>query len=151
MATHDPIIVGEVEREDILLFELVDRDEGDGKRVRVHTPIEAPQGLGVEGVLMGEFFQLETTLDRETQEKLRERYRLELRQQAGEISEPERKRMGELGDELEQLGFTTRVRDPLFSEYLRARAELAADPAMDRRLSRALSRQAVDKAIEKLQ
>jgi predicted ATPase len=151
MATHDPIIVGEVEREDILLFELEDPEGGGSQRVRIHTPVEAPQGLGVEGVLTGEFFQLKTTLDQQTQQKLEERYELELRQRSGNLTKPERERMRQLADELEQLGFTSMVRDPLLSEYLRARAEIARDPAMDRRLSRALSKQAMYQAIEELQ
>jgi ABC-type cobalamin/Fe3+-siderophores transport system ATPase subunit len=151
MATHDPIVVGEVKREDILLFELQESDVAGDRRVKVHTPSEAPRGLGVEGVLTGEFFQLTTTLDRDTQEKLEERYELELRQLSDEITEAERERMVRLSNELEQLGFAITVRDPLFSEYLRARAEIAGDPAMDRRLSRALSSEALKRAIKELQ
>lgn len=151
MATHDPIIVGEVEREDILLFELGETDTDDRRRVTIQTPNEAPQGLGVAGVLTGEFFQLETTLDAETQAKLAERYELELQQDAEGLSEGERERMRELADSLEELGFATTVRDPLFSAYLRARAELVERSDMDRRFSRALARLALENAVDELQ
>jgi ABC-type cobalamin/Fe3+-siderophores transport system ATPase subunit len=151
MATHDPIIVGEVEREDILLFELDESDEPGGRRVVVETPTESPKGLGVAGVLTGEFFQLETTLDVDTQEKLTERYELELRLGAGESTEKEHARLRELSDELAALGFATTLRDPLYSEYLRARADRVREGGDDRRLSRALAKETFDTAVDELQ
>ena len=149
LATHDPLIVGEVGREDILLFE----QSSDRKRVTITTPEESPKGLGVAGVLTGEFFDLESTLDEETQQWLEERYDLELRLRRGvQLSSADRARLRELSDQLADLGFATTVRDPVLSEYLRARADrVRAAGADDLKLSRALAREALDDAVEALQ
>jgi ABC-type Mn2+/Zn2+ transport system ATPase subunit len=149
MATHDPLIVGELEREDILLFE----QEPETRHVTISTPTESPKGLGVAGILTGQFFDLDTTLDADTQDLLEERYELELKfRRQGSLADAERQRMRELSHTLAGLGFAMTVRDPLFSEYLRARADLLEDPAMDRdKLGRALAREAIDNAVDDLQ
>lgn len=151
MATHDPIIVGEVDQEDILLFSLEKTADGNRERVSIEVPEEAPQGLGVAGVLTGEFFQLETTLDADTQAKLTQRYELELKQRSQGLTSGEAQRMRQLSDALEQLGFATTVRDPLLSEYLRARADLVDAGEADHKLSRAFAKAALEAAVDKLQ
>jgi energy-coupling factor transporter ATP-binding protein EcfA2 len=143
IATHDPVIVRELEREEIRLLE---RDEQG--TVRVVMPERTPRGLGVAGVLTGDFFGLPSTLDSDTQALLQERYELTVRQRA--LDDAERQRLWELTGQLSDLGFMQVVRDPLYSEYLRARHELSRDGDVDQRtlLARALAQAARETAID---
>lgn len=86
------------------------------------TPDVAPIGLGVAGVLRV-MFDLESSLGRQTEEKLRRRH--ELYGKKNRTPEEETELRG-LSEELGRLGFMREFRDPTYGRFVRAMAEQKA-------------------------
>lgn len=111
--THDPLIIGNLKKEEVRLFQL----SKEGK-IYTEKPTVDPRGLGVEGILTSEFFGLPAIIDDYTKSKLDKRNELLLKQQRNEISEKEQAKLRELFEELEDLGFSNTYRDPLYQKFI---------------------------------
>ena len=113
--THDPLVIGGLVKEQIRIFK---KNHKDGSTI-IEKPEIDPKGLGVAGILTSEFFGLPTTLDKETQNKLEERNRLAAKERLEEeLTEDEKKRLKELTQELELLGFGWQFRDITYQKFL---------------------------------
>jgi predicted ATPase len=118
MATHDPLVIAGLLKEQVLLL------ERDSNITTARHPLEDPQGQGVSGLLTSEIYGLTSDLDSITLAKV-ERHRLLVARD--ELNEYEKTELGRLTAELSDLGFTFSTRDPLYSEFERAMASEAAD------------------------
>lgn len=117
LATHNPIAVAELVKEQV---QILKRDE-ETLSIWAEEPSTDPRGMGYAGVVTSEMFDLNAALDTHTQELLEEQRILAAETEA----EPEQlSRLKMVNDELELLGFGHQMRDPVFTEYLSARAAI---------------------------
>lgn len=116
MATHDPLVIASLVREQVLLLE-----RGEDGEVHATMPERDPRGMGVAGLLTSEIYGLRSQLDPYTLERLEEKRRL--------ASLPERTseqdaRLRELGDLVDDVDMAATVRDPLYREFVGAMSDL---------------------------
>lgn len=116
--THDPLVIGSLRKEEVRIF----RNDKEGK-IYTEEPDIDPRGLGVDGILTSELFGLPTTLDEETLTKLDRRNELLLKQQKSDLTEAEENKLNSLYHELDQLGFSSTFRDPLYQKFIVAYKE----------------------------
>lgn len=115
ITTHDPMMVGSLKREQVHIL----RREGD--KTTVAIPDEDPQGMGVTGLLKSDLFGLSSTLDSETERRLRKRNDLYVKSPRTAEEDQE---LSRLSAELSDLGFSTAdFRDPDYALFVRKLAE----------------------------
>ncbi|HMJ46313.1 MAG TPA: ATP-binding protein [Ferruginibacter sp.] len=111
--THDPLLIGSLMKEEVRIF----RIDENGK-IYTEEPSIDPKGLGVEGILTSELFGLPTTLDEETQQDLDKRNVLLIKQQEGNLTDTEQIELNTLFHKLDELGFSSTFRDPLYQKFI---------------------------------
>ncbi|CAM2067740.1 AAA family ATPase [Sulfidibacter corallicola] len=116
MATHDPVVISGLVREQIFLA------HGNGiDHVTFDHPYRHPRGQGVANLLCSsEFFGLPSSLDKKTQALMDERLRLSLKET---LTEDDKQRLKELNADLEILQSGISERDPDYVAFLRSRHE----------------------------
>lgn len=112
MNTHDPLVIGNLTKEEVRIFKCE-----DGKII-TEQPEEDPRGLGVEGILTSDLFELPTTLDNTTLTSLDRRNELLLKSKKGNLTEEDKNELNKLFNELENLGFSKTFRDPLYQRFI---------------------------------
>lgn len=147
MTTHNPLAVAELLREQV---QILTRDRED-MHISSQPPGLHPRGMGYAGVVTSELFGLEAAVDSHTQALLEEKRILVAKE--GILTEPERERLRIINDELLSYGFRFEMRDPVYTEYLKARyseSQFAhsgpatpSDPATEREKAKRL----VDEAL----
>lgn len=114
MATHDPVLISGLNREQVLIARL---DEGG--RLLYKQPVRNPRGQGIANLLCSsEFFGLPSSLDKETQKLLDERLKISIKQ---ELSDKDKARLKALNQQLEIITPGVSERDPDYVEFLRQR------------------------------
>lgn len=122
MCTHNPLVISSLKREEVRIMQ---RNNTDG-RVYVEIPRENPQGMGFSGILTSELFGLRSALDLPTQALLDEQRVLAAKV---DLNQNERKRLGDLTDQLDALGFMMAEDDPLYAEFI-SRLTAREDPSI---------------------
>ena len=112
MATHDPLVVAGLLREQVLLLE-----QGDDGRIRAGHPDRDPRGMGVAALLTSEVYGLRSQLDLATQELLDEKRRLA--SQDDRTSEDDH-RLAELSNLVGDVDIAASARDPLYRAFVEA-------------------------------
>lgn len=116
MATHNPVMISGLTKDQVLLAHLP--NEGEEMFTR---PRRNPRGQGVANILCSsEFFGLPSSLDKETQKLLDERVRISVKRQLDEV---DKSRLKELNQQLQIITPGVSERDPEFAEFLRQRHE----------------------------
>lgn len=90
--------------------------KGADDEIVVSEPYADPRGLGFTSTLT-EIFGLPTTLDPETQKQIDDRNMLA---RIDRRSEDQDRKLIELNDKLDRLGFLHESRDPLYDDFLKA-------------------------------
>lgn len=121
--THDPLLIGGLRKEQIRIFR---RDPKNGNVTAEASDI-SPKGLGVAGILTSELFGLPTILDSETQSLLDERNNLLFKQSRSSLNTEDNKRLKELFEILNNLGFSQTLNDPLYTEFIIAYQKLNSE------------------------
>lgn len=113
MATHDPVMISGMTREQVLLAHTPNAD-----RPLFSRPHRNPRGQGVANLLCSsEFFGLPSSLDKETQKLIDERLAISIKPQ---LSDRDKARLKALNEQLEiQPGVSER--DPDYVAFLRER------------------------------
>jgi energy-coupling factor transporter ATP-binding protein EcfA2 len=112
MATHDPVIISGMTRDQVLLA----HPDGEG----FSRPHRNPRGQGVANLLCSpEFFGLPSSLDKETQKLLDERLALSIKPT---LFRQDKARLRSLNQQLEILPGVSE-RDPSYVAFLRAQAD----------------------------
>lgn len=117
LTTHNPLAVAELLKEQV---QILVRDK-DNLKISSLTPDTHPRGMGYAGVITSDLFGLESALDSHTLELLEKKRNISAKD--GELTKQERGRLDELNKELQQYGFMYEMRDPVYTEYLKARYE----------------------------
>jgi ABC-type cobalamin/Fe3+-siderophores transport system ATPase subunit len=113
MATHDPVMISGMAREQVLLAHTPTPD-----RPLFSRPHRNPRGQGVANLLCSsEFFGLPSSLDKETQKLLDERLAISIKPQ---LAPQEKARLKALNEQLEILPGVSE-RDPNYVAFLRQR------------------------------
>ena len=114
MATHDPLVLAGLKRNEVVVM---DRDDATGK-VEAFRPEADPQGLGVVGILRSAMFGLRTTLDLPTQSKLDRRFDFVAKGERRTADESDELR--QLSDDLSTAGFANEFRDANYDRFAKA-------------------------------
>lgn len=117
LATHNPIAVAELLKEQVQIFR---RDE-ETLAISATAPDVDPRGMGYAGVVTSEMFDLSAALDTHTQRLLNEQRILAGKER--DLTVAERSKLEDINAHLKDLGFRHEMRDPIYTEYLRARAQ----------------------------
>lgn len=120
MITHNPLAIAELSKEQV---QVMWENEGSSQ-INVDQPVEDPRGMGYAGILTSDMFRLDSTLDEQTKNLLRERQ--EILEKKNLVS-VDKDRLSELNKEIESLGFSSTHWDSQYGEYLRLRKELYAE------------------------
>lgn len=111
MATHDPVMISGMVREQVLLAHPPKTNQPLFSR-----PVRNPRGQGIANILCSsEFFGLPSSLDKETQKLLDERLAISIKER---LTPQDKARLKALNDQLEILPGVSE-RDPKFVEFLR--------------------------------
>lgn len=121
--THDPLVIGGLRKEQIRIFR---RNSENGNVIAEASDI-SPKGLGVAGILTSELFGLPTILDSETQALLDERNNLLFKQSESPLNIIDNRRLKELFEILNNLGFSQTLNDPLYTEFIIAYQKLNSE------------------------
>ncbi|HLP48664.1 MAG TPA: AAA family ATPase [Candidatus Kapabacteria bacterium] len=113
MTTHDPLVMASLSREQVKIMQ---RDENTGK-IFALMPEENPRGMGFAGILTSDMFGLRSSLDQPTLELLDKKRKLAIKDI---LSEEEKKELSKLNEELDKLGFSKTMRDPLYEDFVDA-------------------------------
>lgn len=122
ITTHDPIMIGSLRREQVRIL------RKQGSKSVVEMPSEHPQGMGVAGLLKSEMFGLPSTLDAPTLRDLQERNELLAKKAKTTLTEEEEKRLVQLRDHLDDLGFSREYRDPMYQLFIEKMYEVRKKP-----------------------
>ena len=112
MSSHDPLVFAGLTREQVRVLR-----RGEEGQAVVEVPEQDPRGMGVAAILTSDFFRLRTTLDAETQERLDRQRILMLNEDRNGQEEAE---LEDLQRDLDRLGFSRSIRDPLYGLFLEA-------------------------------
>lgn len=114
MATHNPVMISGMVREQVLLAHTPTPD-----RPLFSRPRRNPRGQGVANILCStEFFGLPSSLDKETQKLLDERLLISIKD---DLTDTDKTRLKELNQELEIVTPGISERDPEYVAFLRQR------------------------------
>jgi energy-coupling factor transporter ATP-binding protein EcfA2 len=113
MATHDPLVFAGLCKEQVRIMR-----RGKDGWADVSVPDNHPKGMGVQAILTSDLFGLRSTLDPDTQRDLDLQRRLA--QKEGPLSPADEKKLAELNDRLQPLGFSKTTRDPLYQLFVKA-------------------------------
>jgi predicted ATPase len=116
ISTHDPLVIGGLEREQVIIFE----QDNINHKIITKNPETDPKGMGVAALLTSELFGLSTTLDFETQKKLDRQRELFLKSLETEPTFDELAEMRQLANELDVLEFSSTTSDPLYNKFVKA-------------------------------
>ncbi len=113
LATHNPLMIGKLRRNQVRIMPLI---EGQAAT----EPELDPLGFGIDGLLMSDFFELESVLPDEILKKIRERNTLFAKK---ERSDAEDVKLKSLSFELSHLGILKTYLDPEQQKQERERVE----------------------------
>lgn len=113
MVTHNPLAIAELQREQL---QIMWRDSNFD--VYADMPDEDPRGMGYSGILTSDLFGFGSTLDEYSTNLLRERREI---LENDDLDDKDRKRLQDLNQEIESLGFSSANWDSDYGEYLRLR------------------------------
>ncbi len=112
MSTHDPLVFAGLTREQVRVLR-----RGEKGQAVIEVPEQDPRGMGVAAILTSDLFRLRTTLDADTQERLDRRRVLMQKDDRNDAEEVE---LEGLHKELDRVGFSRTIRDPLYKLFLEA-------------------------------
>jgi len=118
-ATHEPLIISGLERDNVLYFKRKSNSE-----IEMGLIDEDLKGKGIEAILTSELFGLNTTLDKETLNKTIERRKLLLKKEKNEILDDEINKLNILNEQLLNIDFNMPFHDPLYRDYVLALGNL---------------------------
>lgn len=120
MATHDPVMISGLTREQVLLAK-----SPDHTNPKFEHPVRNPRGQGIANLLCSEeFFGLPSSLDKQTQKLLDERLRISIKSR---LLKSDKARLKELNRQLEFIKPGVSERDPDYVAFLRQRHESERD------------------------
>ncbi|SHN66452.1 AAA family ATPase [Desulfovibrio litoralis] len=111
MVTHHPLAIAALEKEQI---QVMKRD--DKFQIHASKPEESPRGMGINLILRSDMFNLQTTLDDNTNQDLINRNKLAAKEE--KLTEEENIELALLNKKLSPLGFNFATDDPDYQDFL---------------------------------
>lgn len=121
MTTHDPLVIGDLTKEEIRIFhpvKSIDENGNEYNKIETFQPDFDPKGIGVAGILTSEVFNLPTTLGPKTQNELNEYRTLEVLERQGILPEYQKEKLNKYTKYFESAGFNKYTRDPLYNLFI---------------------------------
>lgn len=121
MTTHDPLVISGLSKEEIRIFQSRKQTDDNGdeyQKIETIQPNFDPQGLGVAGILTSEFFNLPSSLDFKTEEKIVKQYELLSKERHGKLTVKEKDDLFKLNQYLDEIGFNQTSIDPLYDRFI---------------------------------
>ncbi len=115
LSTHDPLAIAGLVKENIHLLKRREKTE----ECLAASPTENPRGMGFTGILTSEMFGLKSDLDEETLRLLDQHAELVGKKT---LTADEKKKLREMTNEVERLGFKSTSSDPYYRAFLQALA-----------------------------
>jgi len=112
MATHDPLVISGLQKEQIQLFK---RNKEDN--CYTELPEMSPKGLGFTGILTSDMFGFRSDLDPGTLSDLDKKVELSGQEN---LSDEERLELKRINAELDKAGLLATFSDPYYSEFVKA-------------------------------
>lgn len=116
MATHDPIVIAGLEREQIQIF----KRDPESDQCYAEIPERSPKGMGFEGILTSDMFGFRSALDKPTLELFDRKRRLAIKKK---LTKEEKKELENISDKLGKLDFSNVVRDEYYKLFVQSMAE----------------------------
>lgn len=116
MTTHDPLVIGSLTKEEVRIF----YQSPDKKSFVAITPEFDPKGMGVEGVLTSEFFNLPTSLAPDIARDMERQIDLIAKKNHEGLTKIEEDDLLEINQYLDSIGLYQKSIDPLYDEFLKA-------------------------------
>lgn len=116
MVTHHPLAIAELKKEQIQVL----RKDAEGQSL-ADTPLESPIGMGVNGILTSDMFDMATTLDQHTSKVIEDRREL-LEKES--LTEAESRELSELNNSLDRLGYSYTHPDEDYRQFLISRKKV---------------------------
>lgn len=113
MVSHHPLAIAELEKEQVQVMW-----SDSTHQVHAQEPFESPRGMGFAGILTSDMFGLNSTLDKPTENLLRERRSLV---EKDKLNKRQLSRLKEINKEVEALGMSTSHWDSDYVAYLKLR------------------------------
>jgi predicted ATPase len=113
MATHDPLVVSSMAREEVRILE---RDSAG--EIKPLLPLDDPRGMGVTNLLTSDVYGLPAAVDPSIYREIVRKRELAAKES---LTTAEAAELAELATRLSDLGMLVEDTDPDFQEYLRAR------------------------------
>lgn len=115
--THDPLMINGVEKEQVFLFSR----SKQGKTV-LELPTEDPKGMGIDGLLMSDYYGLASTLDKKSLSLLDRNLELRIKEnEQGDLPEQEKNELKESNKSIDSFRIRkTIVTEPLYEEFIDA-------------------------------
>jgi predicted ATPase len=124
MTTHSPLTFAGMDKNEVVIMERI----AENKIIAEH-PTSSPKGMGFAAIITSDFFGLRSTLDKETLKKIDDKRELALKP---DKTDDDRKKLEQMNTELAKLDFNQAVRDPLYSEFIKAITAVSNDnPALN--------------------
>lgn len=119
MTTHDPLVIGSLEKEEVRIFKTDDK-----MKIFAQEPEFDPKGLGVEGVLTSEFFNLPTSLAPDIANKMDRQIELFAKKNKTGLTKKEEVDLAKINDYLDAVSINQKSIDPLYDQFLTAVSQI---------------------------
>ncbi|MEG4587928.1 AAA family ATPase [Microcoleus sp. MOSTC5] len=129
LTTHNPLAIAELLKQQI---QILKRDMDD-LSISVTPPEIDPRGMGYAAIVTSDMFGLPAAIDRSTLKLLEKKRELTVKEE--QLNDEERSDLEEVNQKLEGYGFGYETRDPIYTEYLRARYEYDAAQNVSQQMS----------------
>ncbi len=116
LTTHNPLAIADLVKEQVQILK-----RNYDLSVIATPPDDDPRGMSFSGIVTSNMFDVPAAMGNYLRSHLEEKR--ELSNSEDPLDEQQQERLKKLNEELEQYGFRHEARDPLFQEYLRARAD----------------------------
>ena len=123
MATHDPLVFSGLKKSQV---QIMKQDPVSGKII-AEIPKSDPKGMGISAILTSEIFGLRSTLDLPTLELLD---RKRILANKDDLTDPEKKELAKLAEQLGGVDYSTVVRDPLYPKFVSAMSKLEKEEGL---------------------
>jgi len=119
MTTHDPLVIGSLTKEEVRIFK-----SHNGLMINAIEPEFDPKGLGVEGVLTSEFFNLPTSLAPDIAKKMNRQIDLFAKKNSTKLTKKEEVELFNINNYLDSIGLHQKSIDPLYDQFIKAVAQI---------------------------
>lgn len=118
LTTHNPLAIAELEKEQVQILRL--SIDGTSRRIVAFHPELDPRGLGYAAIVTSDMFGIASSLDKPTQHLLEEQ---RIYASMEHLSNDDQKKLDDINEQLDRLGFRFFHPDDEYSRYLRLRNE----------------------------